>query len=43
MLGDNETSLSLMKNLEIQNCTKRINMIYHHITEIVEGGKLEIE
>ena len=43
MLGDKETSLILTRDLESQNCTKRIYVIHHHIQELVENGELAIE
>ena len=43
MLGDNETSLTLTRNLESQNCTKHIDIMHHHIRELVENGQLAIE
>lgn len=43
MLGDNETSFMLTKDLKIQNCTKYIDVIYHHILKLMDDGELEIE
>ena len=43
ILGDNETSLILTRNLESQNCIKHIDVIYHHIQELVENRKLAIK
>ena len=43
ILGDNETSPILSKNLESQNHTKHIDVMYHHIWELVDDRKLEIE
>ena len=43
MLGDNETSLTLPKDLKSQNGIKYINVIHHHIRELVDDGELEIE
>lgn len=43
MFGDNKTSFMLIKNLESQNCTKHINIIYHHIPGLVEDRQLGIE
>ena len=31
ILGNNKTSFTLTKDLESQNCTKQINIIYHHV------------
>ena len=43
MLGDNKTSFTLIKDPESQNHTKHIDVIYHHIRELVENEKLVIE
>ena len=43
ILGDNETSLTLTRDPESQNCTKHINVIYHYVQELVENGKLTIK
>ena len=43
MLGDNETSLTLTKDLESQNQTKHIDVMHHHVYGLVEDGKLAIE
>lgn len=43
MLGDNETSLTLMKDPESQNRTKHINVMHQHIRRLVENGELGIE
>ena len=43
MLGDNETSLMLTKDPESQNCIKHIDVIHHHVRELVENGKLAIK
>ena len=43
MLGDNKTSLTLRKDLKSQNQTKHINVIYHHIRELMEDGELRIK
>ncbi len=43
MLEDNKTSLILTKDPESQNRTKYINLMYHHIGELVDVGELEIE
>lgn len=37
ILGDNKTSLILIKNLENQNCTKYIDIIYYHIQRLVKN------
>ena len=42
MLGDNKTSLTLTKNLESQNQTKHIDVIYHHIQRLIKDGELGI-
>lgn len=43
MLGDNETSLTLTKDHESQYRTKHIDVMHHHIRELVEEGELGIE
>ena len=43
MLKDNKTSLTWIKNLESQNCTKHINVIYHYVQKLVDKGKLGIK
>ena len=43
MLGDNETSLTLTKDPESQNRTKHIDVMHHHVRELVENGELGIE
>ena len=43
LLGDNKTSLTLTRDQESQNCTKHINVIHHHVRELVENGELAIE
>ena len=43
MLGDNKTSLTLTRDPESQNRTKHINVIYHHIQELMENRELAIE
>ena len=40
ILGDNETSLNLTRDLESQNCTKYIDEIHHHIRKLVENGEI---
>ena len=42
MLGANKTSLTLTNDLESQNQTNHIDVIYHHIRELVEDGEREI-
>ena len=43
MLGDNETSLTLTKDPESQNRTKHIDVMHHHVRELVEDRELAIE
>ena len=43
MLGDNETSLTLIKDPESQNYTKYIDVMYLHVRELMENGELGIE
>lgn len=43
ILKDNETSFTLTKDPESQNRTKCIDVIYYHIWELVDDGKLRIE
>ena len=43
MLDDNKTSLTLIRDLESQNCTKYINVIHQHIRELIKNRKLAIE
>ena len=43
MLGDNETSFTLAKNPESQNCTKYINVMHYHICRLVEDGEILIK
>ena len=40
MLSDNETSFTLTKNLESQNQTKHIDVMYHHLRGLVKDGEL---
>lgn len=42
MLGDNKTSLTLTKNSESQNRIKHIDVMHHHVRDLVEDGKLGI-
>lgn len=42
MLNNNETSLTLTKDLKSQNQTKYIDIIHHHICKLVEDRKLAI-
>ena len=43
MLGDNEISLTLTKDPKTQNCTKQIDVMYHHVYELVEDGEILIK
>lgn len=43
ILKDNKTSPILTKNPKSQNCTKHIDVINHHIWELVDNGELGIE
>ena len=43
ILGDNKTSHTLTRDLESQNCTKHIDVIHHHVRELVENRELAIE
>lgn len=43
MLVDNETSLTLTKNLENKNKIKHINVMYHHIQGLIHNEELGIE
>ena len=43
MLGNNETSLTLIKDPESQNQMKYINVMYYHIHGLVEDGELAIK
>lgn len=43
MLRDNETSLTLTKNLKSQNYKKNINVIHYHIQILVNDRKLKIK
>lgn len=43
MLDDNKTSLTLTKDPESQNCNKHIDVMHHHIQELVEKRELRIE
>ena len=43
MLGDQKTHLTLTRDPESQNCTKHIDVIYHHVRELVENRELAIE
>ena len=36
MLRDNETSLTLIRDPRDPNCTKHINVIYHHFCRLIE-------
>lgn len=42
ILGNNEISLILIKNLESQNHTKHINIIYYQIQRLVKERELKI-
>lgn len=43
ILGDNDISLTLIKDLENQNRIKHINVIYHYIQELIENRDLRIK
>ena len=43
ILGNNETSFMWTKNLEIQNCTKYIDVIHHYVRDFVKNRKLAIK
>ena len=43
ILGDNETSFTLTRDPKNQNHIKHINIIYHHVRELVENEKLAIK
>ena len=43
MLGDNETSFILTKELESQNCTKHIDIMNYHFYRWVKDEEFEIE
>lgn len=43
MLGDNETSLILTRDLESQNYTKYIDVMYYYVQKLIENGELGIE
>ena len=43
MLGDNETSLILIKDPESQNRTKHIDVMHYHMKGLMEEGVLEIK
>ena len=43
MLSNNETSLTLTRDPESQNRTKHINVMHHHVRELVKNGELAIE
>ena len=40
MLSDNKTSFTLTRDLESQNSTKHIDVMYHHVRELMENGEL---
>lgn len=40
---DKKTSFILTRDLESQNCTKHINVIYHQIQGLVEDGEPRIQ
>lgn len=42
MLGDNQGSLALAKNPEFHSRTKHIEVQYHWIRELVEGGEVNL-
>lgn len=43
MLGDNEISLTLMTYSECPNRPKHIDVIHHHIRELLENEELAIK
>ena len=43
VLGDNKTSLTLIKDIESQNCTKHTDVMHHHVRGLVKAEKLGIE
>ena len=43
MLGDNETSLTLTRDLESQNRTKHIDVMHYHVYRLVEDGEILVE
>lgn len=43
ILGDNQTSLTMIKNPESQNCITHINILNYYIQRLVEDRKLRIE
>lgn len=43
ILGNNEMSLTLTKDLKSQNWTKHIDVMYYHMCGLVEDGELAIE
>lgn len=43
MLVVNEMSLILIKDPESQNCIKHIDVIHHHILELMDDGELRIK
>lgn len=42
MLGDNKTSFILIMDPKSQNQIKHIDVMYHHVSELVEDRKLAI-
>ena len=42
MLGDNETSFTLMREPKSQNQTKHTNVIHHHVRGLVEDREMAI-
>ena len=43
MLGENETSLTLTRDPKSQNHTQHIDVLHHHIRELMENGELAIQ
>lgn len=43
MLGDNETSLTLTRDPKSQNCIEHIDVMHHHVQELVENRELAIK
>lgn len=43
MLGDNETSCILTKDLKSKNCTKHIDVMHHYLQGLVEEEELGIK
>ena len=43
ILSDNKISFTLIKDLESQNCTKHIDVMYYHVRGLVQDGELGIK